>query len=551
MERNLFKHIMIIFLVVTVVFINTVLMDFAWDDLQQIVYNPLLDDIRFTFFRLFKENLNYNMPVYFRPVFTYSLAFDTLLWGKQNPYGYHLTNVLLNTAVALLSYLTLKKCEMPENVAFIATLIFASHPAHCEVVANISARNELLSALFMLTSFLVYFSDWRLTVLKKILSAMLFFVAILSKENAVLFPLLIIAYERLYKKKPFGSLAKNIFPFFVVICIYFLLRKLYLPLVFGFKDPLKVRLFTAVLAFLHHIKITFLPFNLKVFYEIVPIKSLDFHSIAKFLLAVVGMIMVIYFKRDKRIIFFLFWFFVILLPASNLLVIIRPSPIADRYSYLPSLGLIAIFVFTSASLFFDKNSKLNIAGKVFYTFVIVFLAISSMQRNWNWKDYPTFAKKMVEDAPNSAFAYNNLGISLSLAKDYAGAEEAFKKTLEIMPGHDGALYGLGRVYFDQKRFKDAQKYFELVVASKPNFFDALYYLGETYRNLNMLKEAENTFFSLIKINPSYDLAYNSLADIYISQGDYKSAVVFLKKALMFAPWVEEYKVKLERLTRLL
>lgn len=547
--KNSSYLIIFIFLFSLVVFINTALMDFAWDDLQQIVYNPLLDNIKFTFFRLFKENLNPNMPVYFRPVFTYSLALDTILWGKQNPYGYHFTNVLLNALVAVLAFFVMKKCEIPERIAFLSTLIFAAHPAHCEVVANISARNESLSAFFMLSSFLVYFSDWRFTILKRCFAVILFFLALLSKENAVLFPLIIIFYERLFLKKDIKDLAKDIVPFVLVLMIYFVLRRLFLPVLFGFNDAFKERLFTAIVAFIHHIKITFFPIELKVFYDVTPLKSINLLTLLTFILIVAILTAITFIDKKNQVKFFIIWFCVILLPASNLFAIIRPSPIADRYSFLPSLGMIVIFVLLTKNLFFDKEFKLNFFGKAFYTILILFISVYTMQRNWIWKDYPAFARKMVEDAPKSAFAYNNLGISLALAKDYKGAEDAFKKTLEIQPKHNGALYGLGRVYFDLGRYEDAKQYFELVISDNPNFFDALYYLGETYKHLNMLREAEDTFFRLIKINPFYDLAYNALADIYMMQGNYNNAVVFLKKAILHAPWNDEYKAKFESITK--
>lgn len=549
MQKN--KYIFWLVIISLTVYINTFLMDFVWDDFQQIVYNSLLDDVRFSFFRLFKENLNNNMPIYFRPLFTYSLALDTLMWGKQNPAGFHLTNILLNATVVFLAYFTLLKLEVPVVSAFVATAIFAVHPVHNEVVALISARNELLSAIFMLSSFLVYTLYRTKNGVWQSFSALLYFFAMLSKENAIFFPVLLILYDKLYSNITLKDALRRSTPFILSLVFYLLLRYIILPIPFGFNDPLKERLVNFVIAIVHYIKSVFYPINLKVLYDIRPTYSYLILNVISFVLLLTLSFLLIIFKRDRRITFLLFFSLVILLPASNLFSLLRPATVADRYNYLPSLGIIAIFVLLTEKLFMKTEGEMIFTGKVFYTVIIFFLGISTLQRNWKWENYTIFAQEMVENAPMSPFAYNNLGISYTLANKHVEAEAAFKKTLELQPNHDGALYGLGRVYLEQGRFEEAVKCFKPVVISKPLFVDAHYYLGEAYRTLGLFHNAENAFLNAVKVNPEYYLAYGALGETYLIQGRYSDALKAFQSAVKLAPWQKEYETKLRETLKLM
>ncbi len=528
-------------------------MDFVWDDFPQIVYNPLLDNLKHNFFRLFTENLNTNMPIYFRPVFTYSLALDTFLWGKDFPAGFHLTNILLNSAVVTLCFFTLLKLEIAPIIAFISSIIFAVHPIHNEVVALISARNELLSALFILSSFLVYMSgvSEKVSWFKLILSSICYFLALLSKENAIFIPLLILLYERLYLKSGYKEMLKRSLPFFTCLIVYFGLRYIFLPLKFGFDDPLKFRILTFITALLHYVKTVFYPINLKVFYGSETVKTFPLIPTVIFMFLSFLTYAIIVIKKDRRLTFLFGWFILILLPASNLFTILRPAAVADRYNFLPSLAIITIFTLLTQRLFTKNEAGLNLAGKIFYTALIFFLSMTTINRNWIWENYLTFATEMVKNAPSDPFAYNNLGICHSLNKNYLKAEEAFKKTLQLKPGHEGALYGLGRIYYDEGRYEEAAKLFKQVVNSKPIFADAYYYLGESYLNLGLLGQAENVFLIAIKLNPYHDLAYDSLGDIYLMQGKHNLAVEAFKRALKIAPHNRDYEQKLFETQKLL
>lgn len=547
-SRN-FKYLPYLILFSIVTYLNTVIMDFVWDDFQQIVYNPLFDDLKFSFTRIFTEPLNINFPIYFRPIFSYSLALDVFFWGKQMPSGFHLSNIIMHTLIVIFVFVILQKLEINRVSAFFIAMIFSVHPIHCEVVALISARNELLSSIFMLLSFYAYISDVKYIYLKVTVSAVLFLFALLSKENAIFFPFLILLYEYLYKKGSFKTVLSISLPYLLVLVFYLFLRFVFIPLPLGFNDPLKERIFTFMLTFPHYIKTVFYPFQLKVFSDVAPAKSINIFSAILFVLLFLSFLMLIILKKDKRVTFFVFWFLIILLPASNLFSLLRPSVVANRYNYLPSLGVIVLFVLLLEKLVMTSVEKISFAGKIFYLFIILLFSFTTIRDNWKWENYITFAKEMVKDAPNNPFTHNNLGISFSLAKKYSEAEDAFKVAISLDKEHIGALYGLGRIYLEQSRYEEAVNAFKKVVLLKPDFVDAHYYLGQTYFKMNRLKEAEEEFLVTIHLHPKYDIGYSALGEIYMLKRDYQKAAVFFENAFRSAPWVKEYEVKLEEIMK--
>lgn len=541
-SRN-FNYLPYLIFLSIVTYLNTVIMDFVWDDFQQIVYNPLFDDLKFSFTRIFTEPLNINFPVYFRPIFSYSIALDVFFWGKQMPSGFHLSNIIMHTLVVIFIFIILQKLEINRVSVFIIAMIFAVHPIHCEVVALISARNELLSSIFMLLSFYVYISDIKTKYLRVAVSAALFLFALFSKENAIFFPFLILLYEYLYRKGSFKTILKVGLPYLLVFIFYLSLRVMFIQMPFGFNDPLKERIFTFMVVLPHYIKTVFYPFQLKVFYDVAPAHSLNIQSGILFAVLSLSFLMLLMLKKDKRVTFFVFWFLIILMPASNLLSLLRPSVVADRYNYLPSLGLIVLFVLLLERLLKTSYEKVSFTFKIFYLFIILLFSFTTIRDNWKWENYITFAKEMVKDAPNNAFTYNNLGISFSLAKKYSEAEDAFKMAISLDKQHTGALYGLGRIYLEQGRYEEAVEAYKKVVLLKPDFVDAHYYLGQTYFKMNRLKEAEDEFLVTIHLYPKYDLGYSALGEIYMLKGNYQKAAAFFESALRSAPWVKEYEIK--------
>src|SRR5271157_154342 len=165
--------------VATLVYGNTLLNAFTFDDFLYILHNPAVTN--FSLSGLFVPTRASNV---IRPVTFASFALNLALEGAH-PFGYHLLNLLLHGVVTLLIYLVLRKLlesvQQGATVAWVAALLFAVHPIHTEAVAAIVGRSELLAAGFLLAAWLLHLHD------RPILALVCFVLALMSKESAVAF----------------------------------------------------------------------------------------------------------------------------------------------------------------------------------------------------------------------------------------------------------------------------------------------------------------------------------------------------------------------------
>lgn len=165
-----------------IVYANSLFNQFTFDDDVYIVRNPVVTNLSVKgLFEPAKANTTHR---FFRPMTFASYQLNWALGGVR-PFGYHLVNLLLHTAVTLLLFLVLKtlleKISQGATIAWVTALLFAVHPIHTEAVASIVGRSELLAAGFLLAAWLLHLRDWPVG------SLACFALALLSKESAIVF----------------------------------------------------------------------------------------------------------------------------------------------------------------------------------------------------------------------------------------------------------------------------------------------------------------------------------------------------------------------------
>ncbi|MBI4537603.1 MAG: tetratricopeptide repeat protein [candidate division NC10 bacterium] len=185
--------------------------DFVWDDYNIILQNPHLETARHLP-RFFTEDVTSLTggalhAVYYRPLFWLSLFLDFQLWGR-NPAGFHLSNVLLYTAVCLLVFLLARALLGPGQAALLAALLFVAHPAHVETVAWVSGRCDPMPAIGLMAAMLAYLHGRAAGGIRRevaILAGGLlaFGAALLAKESAVSLPLLLLWVELVLPARSF------------------------------------------------------------------------------------------------------------------------------------------------------------------------------------------------------------------------------------------------------------------------------------------------------------------------------------------------------------
>jgi len=357
------KHIVLIALVCLAVYSNTLYMDFVWDDLPQIKENVLITSLknipRILITEVWKGvKGGEDVAPYYRPVFTLSLAIDYFFW-KLNPLGYHLTNILLHLLVTTGVYMLSVRLLKDKPAALFSGLVFSVHPVHSEAVSWISARNESLAALFMFSSFYLYLLFKEKGNVRYIgTSLVLFFLALLSKEMAITLPALLLLFEFCFGTGAWKKKLKLPVLYGTMIVPYLIARTLVLDISSLQNEPVLWRIFTSFGILLNYIRLLIFPVNLKAYYDVPVQKTFQAPDVLIPLLLLSAVFTAIVFLRkyDKRLFFGLFWILIAVIPVSGIPVLILPSPMAERYLYIPSVGF-AIALGAGFSMLMAKTQK--------------------------------------------------------------------------------------------------------------------------------------------------------------------------------------------------
>ncbi len=553
---------------------------FIWDDLGLIVRNPLIQDWHNSL-KAFSSDLYAGTTAgsnFYRPIQTLSLIWDYYFW-QLNPYGYHLTNILLQILVSFLVFLFLRRIIGSVSISFLSAALFSVSPLNTEVVTYVSGRAEMLMGLFLISSLLLFIKAedkrHKVKLIYLILSYAAFIMALLSKELSLVFPLVILAYlfyfrrdkfkevsekplrttsetsdytdfkkitqivrrrfnlcnltfnrcnhkERLFQsslKKPLGIL-KPVLPFIIIALSYIALRLT----VFNFatlrppvltRYPLILRITVLPKVIFTYFKLLILPVGLHMSWEL--IRPVSFLGI------------------------FLFWFALGLICVACWRILFykrNTKPLGFMFFwslafFLPQSGIFPInafiaehFIYLSSISFFILAAYLlrRYLRKELFIFsavgIIVFYGLLTLSRNVEWQDPFVFYKKIIKFSPDSFQAHNNLGLEYEYRNMYQGAVFEYKRALEIKPDLIEARSNLAHIYFKTGRFKDARREYNLVKKSAP-----LLKLGEIENNLGCIYEVEGfwdkaleSYQLALKLDPKLNFTRFNIAKIYQAQG---------------------------------
>ena len=209
--------------------------DFVWDDVVYVKGN--LEDLKnfspdLSFFiPKQKENKKSGYFGIWRPILYSSWAFDAKVWGSS-PFGFHLTNIILHSfstvLLFFLCHLILKQFNIKESlkISGFASLIFAVHPVHVETVSFISARSDLLCSIFILLSMIFFVLTYK-RFYYILISIPFFYLALLSKETAIVLPFLALSFVLIkdYKNKTLSRIPLPLIGIFMlVLVLYYITR---------------------------------------------------------------------------------------------------------------------------------------------------------------------------------------------------------------------------------------------------------------------------------------------------------------------------------------
>jgi len=551
-----------------------------WDDNLYIFENPHIRSLDAAFFRW--AFLDFHVSNW-HPLAWISHAIDYALWGL-NPLGHHLTNIVLHaTNTALVVLLAVKLLEISREssksnaptsfltdrgvllAAGVTGILFGIHPLHVESVAWVAERKDLLCALFFLLSIIIYTGDVgaggsgaiqrhaqpRFLDRRYLTTLGFFILALMSKPMAVTLPvvLLILDWYPFNRIRSFNTLwiaSVSKLPF-IALAVASSLITIAAQGAGGAilsveEIPLSIRMPVAAKSLLAYLGKTLLPLDLMPLYPYPKgVSLLSFEYISTLILvAGITTACVIFARKQKFWLSAWGYYVVTLIPILGFIQVGGQS-MADRYTYLPSLGPflavgLCVAWISQRGIVKRRDVSIRMACGMAASFVLVLLLYLTLQQIHIWRDSITLWSYVIEKGPEKvSLAYSQRGIVFGKkgATDRAIAD--LETAIALNPYNYDALMNLGVAFMKTSRFDKAIENVEKAIGVKPDSHEAYVYRGILYEEMDQLDKAIADYTKAITLDPTYFETYNNRGTVFGKLGQLDRAIADYTEAIRRNP----------------
>ena len=528
------------------VYLNALNNPFVYDDHDTVVANPSLVDpanIRFVLV---------HSP--FRPVVNVSYAIDRALWGTQ-PFGFHLTNVILHAVVVALLYAlaTVALADARARTgainggagsrdrwwAFTAAALFAVHPLMSEAVGYVSGRSEVLCAVFFVAALLVA----RMALLRGGMAwggvAILWLLAVLSKEVSLAFPLAMLAYDWLLLPDSVSNRRARVWRIYLPCVVLLMLAGAYrLSRASGpmsTEAPL-LNLWTQSIVIWRYLALTFAPVNQSIMHSVHRVTSL---VDVKALVAVSGLMVLVatalLMRRTRPLASFgLLWFFAVIAPSSS--VVALREGMAEHRVYLASAGLFIALAAVVSETFSRAGARPRFGYGVALTALLAVLGAWTVGRNHVWGDPARLWGEATVHAAGMWEPHYALGDVLRESGDCQSAIGEYQTVVKMRPQHRDAHTNLGICLARAGRWAEAEAALRHALEIDPAFARGYTNLGALALTMGDEEGAREAYRRAIEVEPGNVLARLQLARLYETVfGDFHAAARMCGEARALAP----------------
>jgi protein O-mannosyl-transferase len=510
----------------------------SWDDYNYIKENPIIQTVSWANITHLFNYKTYIMGNY-HPLTILSYMAEYSFVG-ENPFLYHLDNILLHLVNIVLFAWIMWLLSKKFHATIIATALFAIHPMRVESVVWAAERKDVLYTCFFLlsmASYIFYITKTNHAFKYYLLSLLFFLLSILSKGQAVVLPMVLILIDFWYNKKMDVKSIGNKIPFFAIALIFGILAILAQS-----SSLTEQRLVTH--SFLERILFAFynitsylykliLPYNLACFYGYPPPDKMGGIYLGA-ILAVIMLVFVFVRYRANRIIMFGTFFFLVTIFIVIQILPIGNAIIADRYTYIPYIGLFFI-IGMLLELLIAKKAKLGRFIKVLIVVQLLVFGTFSFIQAETWKNNETLWKHALKINPEEGIALNNLGATYLVNKEYDKAIEYLNKAVQNRNTYSEvyrAYTNLGKAYAESERQDEAIQNYNMAVSIAPAFMDAVFDRGLSYTSMGKYDSAIADFTTIVtKIQPRHAESYYSRAIAYNKKQMPDSAIADYTKAI--------------------
>ena len=480
------------------------------------------------------------------PLVWLSFMSDYQLFGL-NAGGYHLTNLILHILSALLLFRLFNRMTGAIWKSAFVAAFFAVHPLHVESVAWISERKDVLSAFFwMLTLCLYVYYTEKPAIKRYLLVVFSFVLALMSKPMVVTLPVIMILLDywplgRFESREVNWVLwqLKEKIPFFILSAVIVLIT-LYTPDKLPLREfSLGSRLANAPVAFVNYILKTFMPRDLAIFYPFSDHLPIWQVSGAVLLIIVISAAVIVMAKRLPYLFVGWLWYAIILLPVIGIIPVGGFS-MADRYHYLPSIGIAVGLTWGIPRLFKSEHTRKIILFPLGATFIAL-LSFITWQQCGYWKNSIILLNHALQVTNNNYLAHNNIAPSLDEEGKTEEAIYHYDEAIRFMP--DIVLSNKGHILYNNRggayaklgRYQRALEDFNEAIRIKPDYADSYFLRGNAYADMRQYQQAIEDYDKVIRLKHDFATPYFNKGTVEIKIGLYQMAVDDFSKAIRLKP----------------
>jgi protein O-mannosyl-transferase len=510
------------------------------------------------------------------PLTWLSLMVDTDVYGVR-PGGYHLTNVLLHAANAVLLFLVLARATRNRTRSAFVAALFALHPLHVESVAWVAERKDVLSTLFGLLSLLAYVRYATGAGRRSLAASLLFFVgSLLSKQTLVTLPFVFLLLDFW----PLGrlNLGKNLspqsatssrsvrrvgpidpkrddrsvsdehrsarhlvvekVPFFaasVAFSVIILLAQTHGGAVMAIKGfSFAARCMNAVFVYAAYLRKTLFPQDLAVYYPH-PHENLSWTLIglAAALLGAITVASIVFIRRYPFLFVGWCWYLGTLVPTIGL-VQIGSQQMADRYTYFPLIGVFLAVTWLVPELVPAGVLRAKVLPAAALASVVLLAATTFSQISY-WHDSVTLLRHSMECTPDNSVAHEFLGSAYISEGALSEGVEELEKAIRLAPAYAPLHSDLGSALQQLGRFDEAAAQYRESLALDERSPGVHTNLGLILFKRRQFDDAKAQYHRAIAIDPNFVPAHIDLAALCLETDDYAGAIEQSEQALLLNP----------------
>jgi protein O-mannosyl-transferase len=573
-------------LAVTLVFGQTLQHGFVYDDLmyvrdnENVLHGLTSRTIAWAFTDFYAAN--------WHPLTWLSHMLDCQLYGLNHPGGHHATNLLLHAASAIVLFLVLRRMTGDLWPSACAATLFAIHPLHVESVAWVAERKDLLSGLFFMLTLAAYvgYARRRFSLSRYLLVAALFALGLMAKPMLVTLPLILLLLDywplgRMSREPPRGYPAGSTEPpgcdpagnnslspcsLLPAPCfLWLILEKLPLfalsiascaatylaqrPALASIEQlPLSARIANALVSYVVYLGQFFYPSGLAVFY---PHRSFENDlpiwkiAGASLLLLSISLVAVASRRRLPYLFVGWLWYLGMLVPVIGV-VQVGAQAMADRYTYLPQIGLYLALVWGAGGKARSREQGAGSGEKEIYRvrsgllpaaalIAIVVLGVCAWRQAAYWRDGETLWRHALACTDGNFTAHNNLGNLLADRGNLDEAIDNLRAAVEIKPDFAKAHNNLANLLARRGKLAEAVKHYCRAFELRPDYAEAHANLGNLLANHGKYVEAIPQFRAALAIKPDYAGAHYELGSALAHSGQVDEALVHYRRALEIKP----------------